>query len=421
MNTLFRQLCNSHLDKLVRPAIRICRNSWSTFRLCGYTGLALAVLLAMSLVTHLGLSYGVMAGILVAALLTFFGLVMLTKLFTGEERLIYYRHAIAVMVLAAALLWLWRQPMLAYLDVTLLGIGLFLACGRVGCLMVGCCHGRPHCWGVRYRDEHAAAGFTRYFVGVRLFPIQAVESLWVLCIVVGGSALVLTAHPPGTALAWYVATYGCGRFCLEFLRGDPERPYLWGFSEAQWISLALMCAVVGAELSGIIPFAPWHAGAAVCLMLTMITVALRRHLRPAANYRLLHPQHIKELAEAVEEVSCMATERPARSTSHAPPEVHVALTSLGIQLSGSKLQSAGGFILHYTFSDRHEVMSREPAHILARVICQLKHLSGAVELVEGNRGVFHCLAPSPGRGENTLDRFTCSPSAYTMGAEASRE
>ena len=70
---------------------------------------------------------------------------------TGEERIIYYRHEIAVMVVAALLLWLLRQPLLPYLDVTILGIGMFLTCGRMGCFMVGCCHGRPHDWGVCYR------------------------------------------------------------------------------------------------------------------------------------------------------------------------------------------------------------------------------------------------------------------------------
>src|SRR5439155_22019386 len=101
-----------------------------------------------------------------------------------------YHHEIDVMINAALLLWLLGQPLLPYLDLTILGIGMFLACGRVGCLMVGCCHGRPHSWGVRYKQEHADAGFAPYYVGVRLFPIQAVESLWVLSIVIVGNFFV---------------------------------------------------------------------------------------------------------------------------------------------------------------------------------------------------------------------------------------
>jgi hypothetical protein len=143
----------------------------------------------MSLVTYLGLSPLVLVWLVLTAVLTFLALAMVTKIITGEENLIYYHHEIAVMVVAACLLNLLYQPVLPYLDITILGLGTFLAFGRVGCLMVGCCHGRPHGRGVCYRAEHAAAGFTPYLVGVRLFPIQAVESVWVFSIVVVGVCL----------------------------------------------------------------------------------------------------------------------------------------------------------------------------------------------------------------------------------------
>jgi hypothetical protein len=104
---------------------------------------------------------------------------------------------------------------------------------------------------------------------VRLFPIQAVKSAWVFCIVLVGSALLLTGHQPGETLAWYVIGYGLGRFCFEFLRGDAVRPYFQGFSEAQWTSRLLMCVAVWAEWSGLLSFRPWHAGATVLLVLTI--------------------------------------------------------------------------------------------------------------------------------------------------------
>lgn len=107
------------------------------------------------------------------AVIIFLGMVMATKIITGEERLSYCDHEIVIMVVAALFLWLTHQPILFYLDITILGIGTFLFCGRIGCLMVGCCHGRPYHWGVCYRPEHAAVGFPPYYVGVRLFPIQA--------------------------------------------------------------------------------------------------------------------------------------------------------------------------------------------------------------------------------------------------------
>src|SRR5947209_17657694 len=137
---LLNKVLNNNLDKLVRPGIRLLHRALPSFQVCGYTGLALAILLSMSLVIYQHLSPLVMLGIILAGVLTFFAQAIITKIILGEEDLVYYRHEIAVMAVAALLLWLLRQPILPYLDATLLGIGIFLACGRIGCLMVGFCY-----------------------------------------------------------------------------------------------------------------------------------------------------------------------------------------------------------------------------------------------------------------------------------------
>jgi Prolipoprotein diacylglyceryl transferase len=164
-----RETINGRLDRLARPEVRLLGRVRPAFLVCGYTGLAAAVALALTLVGLRGLSPWVFGGIILTSMATFLALAMATKIVTGREMLIYYHHEVAVMAVAAGYLWLLCRPMLPYLDITLLGVGTFLAFGRVGCLMAGCCHGRPHGWGVRYREEHAAAGFTPCFVGVRLF------------------------------------------------------------------------------------------------------------------------------------------------------------------------------------------------------------------------------------------------------------
>ncbi len=399
---MVRLVLDRFLDTLVRPEIQVFHRSWPSFRVCGYIGLACAILLTSGLTTYMGLSIRVMAGIVVAAVLTFLGLVMDTKIIVGEEQIVYYHHEVAVMIVTAVLLWLLHQPILPYLDVTILGIGMFLVCGRIGCLMVGCCHGRPHRWGVRYRAEHAAAGFTPYYVGIRLFPIQAVESLWVFCIVLVGMALALSSQPPGTALAWYVVSYDLGRFCFEFMRGDPERPYLWGFSEAQWISFVLVCVVVAAELSGFIAFQPWHIGAIVGLALTMIGVALHRRFQKTARHRLLHPHHVKQVAQAIEQASEWKpdassnvpwTIMPPRHFN--PAEVRVAQTSLGIQISASQTRRGADCVYHYALSCRDGSMTEEAARTLADLMLLLTHASASNELVKGNQGVFHLVVYPP--------------------------
>jgi prolipoprotein diacylglyceryltransferase len=220
-----RKAFNQNLDTLVRPEVHVFHITRSTFVVCGYAGLALGTLLCMLLAMYQGLSLWISGLIVVTAGFTFLGLNMLTKVITGEERVVCYHHQIAVLLVTTGLLRLLGQPTLPYLDATMLGVGLFIACGRVGCLMVGCCHGRPHGWGVCYRPEHADAGFESYLVGVRLFPIQALASLWLFTAVLVGSGMVLLGYAPGEALAWYIVAYSAGRFCFEFIRGDPDRPY----------------------------------------------------------------------------------------------------------------------------------------------------------------------------------------------------
>ena len=377
---LLRTVLNTSLDKLVRPEIHTYRRPLASFQICGYTGLALAVFLSMTLVIYQHLSPFIMLGIILVAVLTFFAQAIITKIIIGEEDLVYYRHEIAVIFMAALFLWIIHQPILPYLDATLLGVGIFLACGRVGCLMVGCCHGRPHNWGVCYREEHARAGFAPCYVGVRLLPSQAIESFWVLCTVLVGSSFVLSNQPAGTALAWYIVTYDLGRFNFEFMRGDVERPYLLGFSEAQWISMTLMCVIVVAELYGVLPFQLWHALATFCVAGTITVVALRRRLQKTPVHQLLHPYHIKEVAELLKQVTDITS-----------MDIDVRRTSLAIQLSASMIKGETGNIRHYTLSQQQGDMTEETSKILAKLIVQLKHPFNSYKVIMGRQGIFHLL------------------------------
>jgi prolipoprotein diacylglyceryltransferase len=387
---------NSYLNKLARTEVHLLRRRWSVFKLCAYIGLVLAIVTAMMLVSYVSLSHWVIAVLVFSSVTAYFILRMVTQAIIGRDSLTYYHHMIAIILMATVVLWLLRQPVLPYLDVTIVGLGIILFCGRLGCLMVGCCHGRPHRWGGCRREEDAAAGFTPYFAGVRLFPIQAVESLWVFSLVIVGIVLILGEHPPGETLAWYVITYAIGRFCFEFMRGDAVRPYLWGFSEAQWTSLVLMCVIVGAELSGILNFHLWHAGAAACLVFAIIAVALVRLFRRTAKHLLLHPRHVNEVAQALEWVANLTTETPAISEQNfAPAAIKIGCTSLGIQISASQIEGATGCTYHYALSHQNGVMDEATARTVARLIRQLRHSSNSNEFIQGNRGVFHLVIPHP--------------------------
>jgi prolipoprotein diacylglyceryltransferase len=363
----------------------------SAFRICGCTGVALAVLLAMTLVLSRGASPAVMLPIVVAAVATFLALTMMTKIVVGAEQLTYYHHEIAVLGVTALLLRLLHEPVLLYLDATILGVGLFLACGRIGCLMMGCCYGRPWRWGVRYHDGHVAAGFPYYLAGVRLFPTQVVESISVLSIVAIGSAIVLQGRPPGAALEWYVVAYGAVRFGMEFMRGDAARPYLFGFSEAQWTSVVLACGVVLLERARLSPFVPWHLYVAAGLMTSMIAVGLARRCRSTPTHALLHPRHLKEIAELVAHFS----RQQISGHASAAGTISVALerTALGILLSASAAPERGSGMCHYAFSRADEPMTWSSAKVLATLILRLRAYAGPSRLIPGPRGVFHLFFP----------------------------
>jgi hypothetical protein len=387
-----KRTLNTILDCLVRPTFDFGGRSWSCFQIFGGLGLVLAIVLMLTLTRLSGLSLAVMSVMIVADVATCLSLIMITKLILGEERLTYCHHEVAIVVVTAVLSWLLRQPVLSFLDIGILGLGLGLMCGRIGCLMVGCCHGRPSRCGVRYGPEHVAAGFSPYYGVTRFYPIQLIESIWVGAIVLLGCIVVLRGGPPGTALSLYICAYGAGRFFFEFVRADTDRGYVWGFSESQWLSLLLMLSVVSAEFLGLLPFHWWHIAATVLVMLTLLAVVLQRQLRREANYQLLLPRHIEEIAQVLDSTSTHAEGNGAGTCRVGIP---IDFTSLGVQISAGRIKVAGSFLYHYALSNRSAKMSEGSARLLAGLILRIRHPAARSDLVAGNSGVFHLLVAAP--------------------------
>jgi len=381
---------NALLDRIIHPEVTFLGRRESAYLAWGKVGLALAIALGFVLTYQQGLSLAVILLLSATSVAALLGQTLVMKLLTGQEELVYYRHEIAIITIAALTLWLVDQPVWPYLDITILAVGTFLVCGRVGCLMVGCCHGRPHTWGARYSSTHAAAGFTRHYVGIRLFPIQFVEAAWVLATVVVGAWMIVSGRVPGEAFAWYVIVYDVGRFSFEFVRGDTGRPHVGGFSEAQWTSVVLMLVVVAAELLGVLPFHAWHAAATAAVIIGWIAVAWSRAPSALAHHRLLDPAHVAEIASALD-AAALALPGGGGTT------VHIARTSLGVQLSAGATHDARGTVRHYTLSWSGGEMADDAAATLAQVILTLRRVTTPSELTRGSMGVFHLLIESTDR------------------------
>jgi prolipoprotein diacylglyceryltransferase len=356
------------------------------FSVCGSAGLVIAVLFSMAIGVHLDLSATIVGVMGVASFATLLAMGMLAKILTGSETLIYYRDIVAICMVDGALLWILHRPVLRYLDIAVLGFGVFLAFGRVGCLSVGCCHGRPARWGICYGEEHARCGFPAHYVGVKLFPVQALESVFVFCLVAAAARMAWVGAEPGKALAFYAVGYGVGRFVIEFARGDADRPYFSDFSEAQWTSLILVWGVVFAEWRNILPSVRLHAAAAIVLTACIVLVAIARRFDRVARFRLRHPKHVRELAFAIRELA------DSGNVANSSRGVTLYSTSCGIVVSGGMIHGHSCEVQNYCVSKAGSPLTQREAELLARVIGLLQSPQRNFRLLSNSPGVFHLLA-----------------------------
>lgn len=133
-------------------------------------------------------------------------------------------------------------PLWTTCDVFAPGVALGHAVGRVGCLMAGCCFGRPTTlpWGVTFSDPFAAANVGTP-LGVALHPTQLYEAGAELAIL----GLLLSTERrgrafPGRTFWLYLLLYGTSRYIIEIFRGD-ERGLVFGvLSTSQFISVILV-------------------------------------------------------------------------------------------------------------------------------------------------------------------------------------
>jgi len=135
----------------------------------------------------------------------------------------------------------YRLPVWPVADAVAPSIALGHVVGRLGCLLAGCCYGRPTtvAWGITFTDPFAAANVGTP-LHVALHPTQLYDAGAELLILV----LILATERfwrrrAGWTFWIYILLYGISRFVIEFYRGDP-RGATMGFSTSQWISMALV-------------------------------------------------------------------------------------------------------------------------------------------------------------------------------------
>ena len=120
------------------------------------------------------------------------------------------------------------------------GIALGHVIGRLGCLMAGCCYGRPTSvpWAITFTDPFAQSNVGTP-LNVPLHPTQVYEAGAELLILI---FLLVTERKgrtyPGRTFWAYMLFYAISRFIIEFYRAD-ERGVVIGLSTSQFISVIL--------------------------------------------------------------------------------------------------------------------------------------------------------------------------------------
>jgi phosphatidylglycerol:prolipoprotein diacylglycerol transferase len=155
---------------------------------------------------------------------------------------VFYGGLIAAVTVALIYLRRHRLPLWTTTDVFAPGIALGHVVGRMGCLLAGCCFGRPTSvpWAITFTDPVAAANVGTP-LGVPLHPTQLYEAGAELLILV---FLLLWERRdrgfPGRTFWSYMLLYGLSRFVIEFYRGDSRGMVLNALSTSQFVSIILV-------------------------------------------------------------------------------------------------------------------------------------------------------------------------------------
>lgn len=154
---------------------------------------------------------------------------------------VFYGGLIGALVVAILLVRRYQLPLWTTADLFAPGIALGHVIGRFGCLLAGCCYGRPTDlpWGVTFTDPVAAANVGTP-LGDPLHPTQLYDAGAELLILLFLLATERRGRPfPGRTFWGYMALYGVSRFIVEIYRGDP-RGVIMGLATSQFVSVLIV-------------------------------------------------------------------------------------------------------------------------------------------------------------------------------------
>ena len=152
---------------------------------------------------------------------------------------------LAYILLAIPVMLLLARNRKAALDLLAVSVPIPWAISKLGCLLNGCCHGKPCSlpWGVVFTE---GAGGTP--AGVPLHPTQIYEII-IMGLLVLAFRLLRGDRWRGKMMLWFVGIYGLGRAATDMLRGDANHHiYMGPVTLTQLICIAAAVVSIGTLL-----------------------------------------------------------------------------------------------------------------------------------------------------------------------------
>ncbi|MFZ5446314.1 MAG: prolipoprotein diacylglyceryl transferase family protein [Myxococcota bacterium] len=318
---------NAFLDGLPRTQFFTHFQPAPAFRSLGVGGYYLAAFVTFLTGLVAGKSPLMLAGLSAVCALSFFVWALARKRLTGREELVLLEHVWFALLCATLFLLALNEPVAGYLDAVAAGLCFFLAAGRAGCTLVGCCHGPPASVGIVYPQAMVEHGFSSALAGVRLFPTQTLELLGLL--VLGGVVSAATClATEGVGVLAFLCGYSVMRFGLEGLRFD-HRPQLLGLSQSRWMALVELAVAAAAwehahgRLQAPRLLALWAALA----VLLVVALLIRARLAPDV------PRLALELREHVTRLAAEASDTPRIERTASGLSVGLSLAAEGLHVS----------------------------------------------------------------------------------------
>ena len=152
---------------------------------------------------------------------------------------------LAYMLLAIVATLLLAKNKRAGLDLVAVTVPIPWAMAKLGCLLNGCCHGKPCSlpWAIVFPEGASTAP-----AEVPIHPTQIYEVL-IMGLLILVFRLLRSERWRGTMLLWFVGIYGFGRAATDMFRGDADRyVYIGPITLTQLICVAAAVVSVGVLL-----------------------------------------------------------------------------------------------------------------------------------------------------------------------------